>query len=400
MHRRSAPTYLTEKDGRIRYHYRLAVRHRGVLVVRWVDCLSEFPYDWRKSLDAVRRDRERRRREIMKEIEDGIAGGRNDTIRSWIPKYLRLIETRKKRTEADRRYLERAAGMWGDRRLGAITARDIEEGMEQMAESARSVRAKRGGELSPYSGRTTANRWRAAVSACLEEARRQHLIPSNPARDVRPYREPPPRSRVLTEDEQRRLARAILEEPDPIVRVAFAVLVETGARKSELLNARWEDIDLEEKMWRLPAPKSGHPQVVPLPDHLVEMLRELPQNSAWVIPGPRGRRSDLRGEWKRLKARAQLPSDITIHDIRRTYGLRIARSAGLHIASRLLRHSSIRVTERVYAPLGIEELRRASADASLLVSITPTITPKRKQKPARNAATLRQAGKHNSREDS
>lgn len=69
-------------------------------------------------------------------------------------------------------------------------------------------------------------------------------------------------------------------------------------------------------------------------------------------------RPDLKGPWDRLRAAAQL-EDVRIHDIRRSFGLEIARKAGLHVASKLLRHSSVKVTEQVYAPLGIDELRDA-----------------------------------------
>jgi len=41
----------------------------------------------------------------------------------------------------------------------------------------------------------------------------------------------------------------------------------------------------------------------------------------------------------------------------------VSKQAGLHVASKLLRHSDIRVTERVYAPLGIDELRVAMGQA-------------------------------------
>jgi integrase len=54
-----------------------------------------------------------------------------------------------------------------------------------------------------------------------------------------------------------------------------------------------------------------------------------------------------------------LPGDVTIHDIRRTYGLHVARTAGLHIASKLLRHGDVRITEKVYAPLGLGDLADA-----------------------------------------
>ncbi|HQR44587.1 MAG TPA: hypothetical protein PK598_01065 [Thermoanaerobaculia bacterium] len=52
-------------------------------------------------------------------------------------------------------------------------------------------------------------------------------------------------------------------------------------------------------------------------------------------------------------------ADVHIHDLRRTFGLHVAKAAGLHVASKLLRHGDVRITERVYAPLGIETLRAA-----------------------------------------
>ena len=47
-------------------------------------------------------------------------------------------------------------------------------------------------------------------------------------------------------------------------------------------------------------------------------------------------------------------------DLRRSFGLSIARSHGLHVASRLLRHANTTVTGQVCAPLGLDELREAS----------------------------------------
>jgi integrase len=48
-----------------------------------------------------------------------------------------------------------------------------------------------------------------------------------------------------------------------------------------------------------------------------------------------------------------------IHDLRRTFGARIARTAGLHVAQKLLRHRNITVTASVYAPIDEETLRNA-----------------------------------------
>ena len=37
-------------------------------------------------------------------------------------------------------------------------------------------------------------------------------------------------------------------------------------------------------------------------------------------------------------------------------------TAGLHLASKLLRHSDIRVTQQVYSPLSVDAMRKALAD--------------------------------------
>lgn len=101
---------------------------------------------------------------------------------------------------------------------------------------------------------------------------------------------------------------------------------------------------------------------------LVAMLSTLRavSNSELIVPGKNGgrRNGHLRRPWNRLRMAAKLPSENTIHDLRRSFGLRVAKRHGLHIASKLLRHTDVRVTERVYAPLDIEDLREAAESAA------------------------------------
>ena len=208
---------------------------------------------------------------------------------------------------------------------------------------------------------TAANRLLASVRACLQAAWRLDKIPSNPAMKVRPFRENPPRQRTLSDEELQRVLKALAEWPDAHERAAFTLLVETGARLSEVLRARWADVDLEAAEWRLPSPKAGYPHLVPLAAATVAMLRRLLRLGALVIPGKSHAdkpRFDLKRAWDAIREAASVP-DIHVHDLRRTFGLHVARAAGLHVASKLLRHSDIRITEAVYAPLGIEELQKA-----------------------------------------
>ncbi len=291
------------------------------------------------------------------------------TFSGWVAEYLKGVRLRKKQPREDERFLaprpepkkhgkRRAEGeakhtaaiivdRWANRPLDKITRRDVETAMVEMASR----------------GNTSANRWLAAVRACLSHAVLSGVITTNPAKGIKLFPEAPPRDRVLSDAEFAKVVDLFDEIEDPFERAAFVVLLDTGARKSEVLRARWDDFDLDARLWRIPSPKSGRPQMVPLQEHTVEFLRGVERLGPWLVPGrnPERHRADLRDTWDRIRKAANI-HDVTIHDLRRTFGLHVARKAGLHIASKLLRHSDIRVTERVYVPLGLEEMRTALAD--------------------------------------
>lgn len=279
------------------------------------------------------------------------------TLKDWVEAYLKEVTARKKQPRHDAHALRRALRLIGNKPLVKITAQDVQRAMAAVQrEAARNPRAKASGGPP---GATSANRWLASLRACLATALRRGLLAANPAEAVEPLPEPIPRQRVLTDAELARLGEVLVTWPDPIERAAILLLLETGARASELRTARWEDFDLDASppYWRIPSPKAGKPQVVPLTPRAVETLRTLPRLGAYVIPGrwPDRPRDSLLPVWRKIRAAAGI-QDATLHDLRRTFGLHVAAQAGIFVASKLLRHSDPRITARVYAPLGLAEL--------------------------------------------
>ena len=69
----------------------------------------------------------------------------------------------------------------------------------------------------------------------------------------------------------------------------FTIL--TAVRSGEALGARWEEIDFEKKLWRIPAHrmKSGVEHVVPLSEPALAILVEMYalRESEYVFPGQR-----------------------------------------------------------------------------------------------------------------
>lgn len=76
----------------------------------------------------------------------------------------------------------------------------------------------------------------------------------------------------------------------------FAIL--TAARSGEVRGATWDEIDLQAKLWTIPAErmKAKKQHRVPLSDAAIRLLKALPrmEGSTWVFPSPRGKQlSDM-----------------------------------------------------------------------------------------------------------
>lgn len=295
------------------------------------------------------------------------------TFAQWVEKYLKRVATTKKAPRFDVTYLGVATDSFGTKKITEVTATDIAQIFETFAADGK---------------RVSGNRWLASVRSCLQAAWREQLIEVNPAMRIKPKRDSEPRERVLTDAEFVRLLDEIDKLEDPHVQIAFKLLVETGARVSEVLQAKWEDMDLEDDLWRLPKTKSARVQYLPLTPALAESLGELSKIGPYVVPGRReGKpRADLKGPWNAIREASDL-LDVHLHDLRRTFGLQITKQAGLHVASKLLRHSDPRVTFRHYAPAVSDDLRQA------MVERESNVIPLRRKKVSKAQTAKPKTGK-------
>lgn len=281
---------------------------------------------------------------------DKIAARAVPTFKEWVDDtYMVDVRARKKSSREDERYLKVAKDAFGATRLCDITPADVAAVYHKIANDGHKI---------------AANRFRASVSACLARAWREGRIEHNPCLRVRPDRKAETegvRTRVLSDEELGRTLDAVEAIQNPHVRAAFVLLLHTGCRLSEALRAKWADVDVEAGRWTIPSTKSGKPQIVPLAPTVVEMLKNLPHAGLYVVAGaePDVPRADLKKAWDSLRLAAKLPDDVHLHDMRRSYGLAIAREAGIAVASKLLTHSDIRVTAKHYAPFLDADLREA-----------------------------------------
>jgi integrase len=172
----------------------------------------------------------------------------------------------------------------------------------------------------------------------------------NPVRKVLTEEDPEPRTRFLSAEEIKAFFAACDERLLPIV--AFALL--TGLRKSESLDFRWEDVDLERASIKAHRGKKGINPDIPAPDKLCALLRHL---------GPRkqGRLFDLCPmTFRRLFDKARESCGVehfTWHDLRRTFGSHFAMATkDLPSLRKLLGHRTNFMVNR-YAYLTDDHLR-------------------------------------------
>ncbi len=170
-------------------------------------------------------------------------------------------------------------------------------------------------------------------------------------------------------------------------------------RKMELCGARWEEFDLDEAVWHLPAErvKNGDAIDIPIPAVALEWLKELHHmscNSLWVLPArkmqhrmiPHIQESTLPVALSKVKGNLPELPNFTIHDFRRTARSHLA-ALGVDpvVAERCLNHR-IKGVEGIYNRYQYFDERKRALDlwANMLVSLEKgsdyNVTPLRKSR--------------------
>lgn len=287
-------------------------------------------------------DERRDRREQQR-----IAEGRRRNFQEWAEEQIAWAKENRKSYKDFRSLYGKAIARFGDRNLGDLTKEDLKREFDRMT--------KKDGQP------IVANRWITILHAAFRRAVEEGLVEKNPAAGIKKNREHEGRTRVLSDTEYASLIKAIEEHPNEYERAAFLMMTETGARRGEVLNAKWDDIDFDSLLWTMPDTKSGRKQIIPIHENLATTLQTLPRDGIYVVRGksPFKPRHDLKSAWQSVLKASGIKKHTTLHDLRRTFCVQVARTAGIQIASKLLRHASIRTTEKHYAPVDAEYMREA-----------------------------------------
>lgn len=240
----------------------------------------------------------------------------------------------------------------GDRAMGSLIPPDI----ARVVESMRSRDYAAG----------TINRVLVLLRYGYTLALRWHIdgVDSNPAKELKNLKEDNKIERYLTPEQTTRLLAAVRHSQNPMLADIVAFLLFTGARKREALDAKWQDVDWRQKLWRIPKTKSGKVRHVPLSSGALKLLQELKEKAdptiAHIFANPRTGLPfvSIFYSWDTARKEAGLP-ELRIHDLRHSFASFLVNAGrSLYEVQELLGHADIRTTSR-YAHLSRERLREA-----------------------------------------
>lgn len=236
---------------------------------------------------------------------------------------------------------------FGVMRIGDVGRGDINAAKAKL-QSKRAQRNTPNGIITTQDRLTpaTMNRYLASLSSVFNYAVELGLIDVHPmkAGAVRKLTESNARTRVLTDDETERLLAAATRSEWPMLPLLLRMLMTTAARRSEVLNLRWSQVELSQSLAFLPKTKNGQARVLPLVADVREALAEAkkvrPLHSDYVFFDPRDptKPKTIEKAWRNCRADAGLLKDredlldrIYLHSLRHTSITRMVRS-GANVA--------------------------------------------------------------------
>ncbi|MBB4639828.1 tyrosine-type recombinase/integrase [Rhizorhapis suberifaciens] len=175
---------------------------------------------------------------------------------------------------------------------------------------------------------------------CIERG----ILEASPIAGVKPPTKEVSRERVLNDDELVRILRACRNEVYPF-RQIVPMLLATAQRRGELTEMRWSEIDLEEKLWVIPAEraKNGKKHYVPLSTFALEILNEVPRflDCDYVFTTTRQTPVSGYSKWLRRLSAESETSDWRYHDLRRTAATNLAKLGVTQaVTEKILNHVS------------------------------------------------------------
>ncbi|AHB04891.1 MULTISPECIES: tyrosine-type recombinase/integrase [Pandoraea] len=204
---------------------------------------------------------------------------------------------------------------------------------------------------------------RAFLSWCDEQPAFASIAHAK-ACSARAVKDSVPRPQVKTDCLQREQLKLWFAEvrkiPNPVISAYLQALLITGARREELAQLQWTDVDFQWGSLSLADKIEEAGRVIPLTPYVAQMLEQLPRINRWVFSSPTaedGRIVEPRKAHMKALNQAKLPH-ISVHGLRRSFGTLcewIEMPAG--VSAQIMGHKPSALAEKHYRRRPLDMLR-------------------------------------------
>ena len=218
--------------------------------------------------------------------------------------------------------------------------------------------------------RATANKFLIFLSSAYKLANEFELLNSyNPCRGIKEFELNNQRQIFLTQSQTKRLLNEVNKSSNIHLKYIVPMLLLSGARKREVLDAKWNDFDNINNLWTIPITKNGKKRILPITKPLQTILNQIPKDKTpYLFASPITLKPyiSIYQSWNSARVKANL-KEVRMHDLRHTYASALVNAkCSLYEVQILLGHSTAKMTQR-YAHLSNESLMKASSNASKLL---------------------------------
>ena len=270
--------------------------------------------------------------------------------------YLPYVKPRKRSWGKDEEMFRlRINKIFGRQRLNQITRHKIQSFHTSLKDEGLSA--------------STCNHYVKLLKHSLNLAIDWDMLDINPAVRVPLFHEDNKMENYLSDAELARLMDVLQHDDNRAVCRIILFLLSTGARLNEALSARWDQVDIGRRVWKIPASNSKSKRIrsVPLNDSAISVLNQLGTDEYLFVNRQTGKPyTTISKVWGRLRKKAGL-EHLRIHDLRHGYASFLVSSGRtLYEVQQILGHSDPSVTQR-YAHLSTKALQDAANSASEVI---------------------------------
>lgn len=322
-------------DGK-KTHYRVQIRLRGFPVVSETFHSKTKAKLWAQQTEAAMRDGRHFK----------TAEAKKHTVADLVDRYIEaVIPTKPKNAAACTAQLK-----WWKEQIGYCLLSDLTSSLiaERRDKLLKGI-TKQGKVRAP----ATVVRYLAALSHALTVAMKEWgWIEDSPMRKVTKPQEPRGRVRFLSDEERDRLLKACQESNNPYLYLAFVLALSTGMRQAELMNLRWENVDLFKGRITLHQTKNGEVRVVALRGLALQLLQKFSASQekdiGLLFPSKENCKKpiDLRFPWEQALKKARV-EDYTWHSNRHSCAsYLLMNGASLAEIAEILGHKTLAMVKR------------------------------------------------------